>query len=468
MTPVPHRLWARIALTLAVNLLILAALAIALVRQQTNAGLDSFLYSPARERVRELGRDVEEDFPTLSQPERDARLAELRDGLGIELAVYDDSGRLAAGPDLRMPPQVRREVIRGGPDRPKGRRKGPQGPRLFLVKETDPARVWIGYHFPVTLSPDSPPVRHTLTVVTPSLLTNPFFFDWVPWIGAALAALGVSVLCWLPLARRLGRSLRALQAASAEIAEGRFDVDIPVGGKDELGELARAVQRMAGQLARLVHGQRLFLADVAHELCAPLSRLQLSAGILSQRLPPAEQAHVERLERDVAHMSTLVGDLLSFTRGTARAPVLETLDPVAVVAEVLAQEEATGRIAAEIRPGFAVRADREFLVRAIGNLVRNALAYAGAHGPIRILGAPHVDRFRLIVQDSGPGLPESDLESVFAPFYRLDNVRTPGGGGVGLGLSIARGCIESCGGSVHCRNRVPAGLEVVVDLPLAP
>ena len=57
------------------------------------------------------------------------------------------------------------------------------------------------------------------------------------------------------------------------------------------------------------------------------------------------------------------------------------------------------------------------LVRALGNLIRNALAYAGSHGPIRIRGGPQLDRFRLIVQDTGPGLAGTDLESVFAPFY---------------------------------------------------
>ncbi len=132
--------------------------------------------------------------------------------------------------------------------------------------------------------------------------------------------------------------------------------------------------------------------------------------------------------------------------------MLERLDPAAVVREVLVLEEATERMTNEIPAGFAVRADHEFLVRALGNLIRNALAYAGSHGPIRILGGPHLDRFRLIVQDTGPGLPETDIESVFAPFYRLDTVRTPGSGGVGLGLSIVRNWTCSCGGSVSCNR----------------
>ena len=77
--------------------------------------------------------------------------------------------------------------------------------------------------------------------------------------------------------------------------------------------------------------------------------------------------------------------------------MLERLDPAAVVREVLVLEEATERMTNEIPAGFAVRADHEFLVRALGNLIRNALAYAGSHGPIRIRGGPQLDLFRLIV-----------------------------------------------------------------------
>jgi len=71
------------------------------------------------------------------------------------------------------------------------------------------------------------------------------------------------------------------------------------------------------------------------------------------------------------------------------------------------------------------------------------------------------------VEDSGPGLPESELEAVFSPFHTPDTARTPGTGGVGLGLAIVQGCVAACGGTVHCRNRKPHGLEVIVELDAA-
>ncbi len=71
------------------------------------------------------------------------------------------------------------------------------------------------------------------------------------------------------------------------------------------------------------------------------------------------------------------------------------------------------------------------------------------------------------MSDNGPGVPESSLEEIFAPFYRLDPARAQDTGGLGLGLAIVRNCVEACNGSVRCRNRQPRGLEVEIRLPQA-
>ncbi len=452
-----YRLGAQIGITLAVNIGLLVALGLLLFLQQTRTGLESFLYAPARERVRELGRQVEEEFLEAPVRERTARLARIQDGSGLTLSVYDDTVRLVAGPDMGMPAEVEREVLRRS-DRPRTNRRGRGGPPIFVVKEEARDRYWIGYFFPLVLEPGAPPVRHTLAVVSPGLLTVPFFFDWRPWLsGLALASL-VTALCWVPLLRRLTRSIHAVRAASAEIAEGRFNVRIPVSGTDEMAELAGSVRLMAGQLSRLVQGQQRFLADVAHELCAPLSRIQLSTGILEQA---GSSPALERLGRDVAHMSALVGDLLSFTKGTVRQPELVPLDLAALVEKVIAQENDAGLdVGMEIAAGTTVVADEEYLLRALANLVRNAIRYAGADGPIRVSAVGS----QITVRDCGPGLPEADQRMIFSPFYRPDAERTPGIGGAGLGLAIVKSCVEACGGRVSCRNRLPRGFDVVIQL----
>ena len=100
----------------------------------------------------------------------------------------------------------------------------------------------------------------------------------------------------------------------------------------------------------------------------------------------------------------------------------------------------------------------------MSNLVRNAVRYAGADGPITISAACDGDSAVIKVVDSGPGLPPEELDRVFTPFYRLDASRTRETGGAGLGLAIVKSCVESSGGTVQCRNREPHGLEVEIRL----
>lgn len=301
---IPYPLWLQVATTLLLNLTVLAFAGCAALWRQTDAGLSSFLYAPARERVRELGMRIEDEFPGVPPEERSAWLSEPQRPYGVTLLIYEDAGRLIAGPPMAMPSAVEREIVRPAENRPRrfARRRGVRQP-MFLVREPGPSRFWIGYHFPVDMSEGRPPVRHTLAVVADSLLTNSFFFDWRPWISGTLAACGLTVICWLPLVRRLSSSIRSVQTASAEIARGNFDVPVSVPGRDELADLGLSVGTMAKQLAQLVHGQRRFLADVAHELCAPLSRMQLSVGILAQRPWNGRQGGSAFGAGSVAHVS---------------------------------------------------------------------------------------------------------------------------------------------------------------------
>ena len=113
-------------------------------------------------------------------------------------------------------------------------------------------------------------------------------------------------------------------------------------------------------------------------------------------------------------------------------------------------------------------ADPGLLLRALSNLLRNALRYAGDAGPVTISSAARQKSIAIIVTECGPGVPEELISQVFEPFRRVDAARTRGVGGVGLGLAIVKSCIDACQGEIHCRNRQPTGLEVEVLLPSTP
>ena len=461
------RLPGRIGITAATNLLLLAILIGILVAQQDRSGLESLLISPAQEHVRVLGSQIALELAHTPTSGRDALIARYAKQNGFSIILYDRDGNQVAGPDLDPPEQVLSEIRRQPARRwelDETRDPGSDHP-VFLVRQKDPSRYWIGVHIPLETGEPPERIRHALVIVTSSLLGNRFFFDWMPWALGALAALFGSVLCWAPLIRGIMKAIETMRRAAASIAQGHFEVEVPVRRSDELGELGASIESMAQQLARLAHGQRRFLADVAHELCAPLSRIQLSVGILEAKVAGPDQEYVRRLERDIGHMSNLVSDLLSFSKGTARKPEIGPLPLAPLVDEVVSRERhGEGEIALRIDPDSVVLADAEYLRRAVGNLLRNAIAYAGNAGAIRMESKAGPGWVRLLIQDQGPGLPDSELEAVFEPFYRPDASRDRETGGVGLGLAIVKSCVEACGGTVHCRNRKPKGLEVVLEL----
>jgi two-component system sensor histidine kinase CpxA len=255
-----------------------------------------------------------------------------------------------------------------------------------------------------------------------------------------------------------------LSKVTGEIAEGKFEHHLPEERRDELGLLAGEINRMAARLSGFVNGQKRFLGDIAHELCAPIARIQFALGILEQRSAPGT---VDDLQEEVRQMSSLVGELLSFSK-TGMEQSLRQMVPVDVLQiskEAIARESLPADLA--IEPGLMAMADPDYLLRSIANLVRNSHRYAGEAGPVTISARREKSEIAITVADSGPGLPPDEAERIFTPFYRLDTSRNRASGGAGLGLAIVRNCVEACKGTVRFRNRVPTGLEVEIRLPAA-
>ena len=173
------------------------------------------------------------------------------------------------------------------------------------------------------------------------------------------------------------------------------------------------------------------------------------------------------LRDEIQEMSGLVNELLMFSKAgmhPAETPLKSVALDSIVQRAVSHQVPGAGSIQVAIAPTLAVIAYEPYLLRAIANLLRNALRYAGKDGPILVTARQEGSQVLLTVSDCGPGLPERSLEEVFAPFYRPEAARSRDTGGTGLGLAIVKSCIEACRGTVACRNRKPSGLEVTISL----
>jgi two-component system sensor histidine kinase CpxA len=311
-----------------------------------------------------------------------------------------------------------------------------------------------------------------LLAASDSLSGSGMFFDAGPWMIVGVGAVLLSILFWFPLARGFTRSISQITHATEEIAAGRFGGRVNSSRPDELGRLAEAINQMASRLSGFVTGQKRFLGDIAHELCSPIARIQLLLGIIEQRdaQPPADparqesyQAHFDDLREEIQQMSSLVNELLSFSKASLRPGSIK-LQAVALrpLVEQAARREAGGAdaIQCEVQEGICVLADPDLLLRSLANLLRNAFRYAGTAGPITV-SAQSADGAVLIrVCDCGPGVPAESLPLLFDPFYRPESSRDRETGGAGLGLAIVKTCIECCQGTVTCRNREPKGFEV--------
>jgi two-component system sensor histidine kinase CpxA len=265
----------------------------------------------------------------------------------------------------------------------------PHPPEKHFMKHTrHPSRYWSGIRIWIPYRPDVHMRPAILLAVSDSITGNGFFFDPTPWIVAVLIVIALSVLFWIPMIRHITQPLKRMTRAAEEIAKGKFDGVITEDRADEIGRLAKAINHMTSRLGGYVRGQKRFLGDVAHELCSPIARIQLGLGILENRIDAQHKDGMADVVEDVTHMSNLVNELLSFTRAEIDPGkvTLERTPLLPIVTRVLEREKAEHMaFVTRIDPDTKVVADAELLARAMSNLVRNAIRYAGQSGPIHII-----------------------------------------------------------------------------------
>ncbi len=338
---------------------------------------------------------------------------------------------------------------------------------LLVARTKDPSTYWIGLRVPLFLPMTERRLHVLLLARSQSITGNGFFFDPLPWMVVAAAVVFISLLFWLPLIRSITKPLLRMTLAAEEIARGNFAVSIQEARSDEIGRLAKTINHMTARLSAFVKGQKRFLGDVSHELGSPVARIQFGLGILEQRVDPAHQERVRDVMEDVDHMSRLIGELLAFSRAEMNAQAVELgrIKLLPVVQTAVKREcPPSCPVEVNIAPDLEVLASAELLTRALANLLRNAIKYAGETGPLSVRAEEKNQQVALMVRDHGPGVAEEYLDRLFEPFFRLDPSRDRDSGGVGLGLAIVKTCVESCGGRVTARNVPPQGFEVTLIL----
>ena len=283
-----------------------------------------------------------------------------------------------------------------------------------------------------------------------------------PWLGLLVTlAVVIAIGAW-PLARRITRRLERLQARVDALGAGDLGARVEVEGSDEVADLARSFNRAAQRIESLVAVQRTMLASASHELRSPLARMRMALELFATDPRPELR---ERIERDIAELDKLIDELLLASR-LQMGRDLEPSGPVdllALVAEEGARVEAT-----VTGDPIGVAGD----IRLLRHLVRNLFENARQHGgetdiDASVTSDADADGIRLQVCDRGPGIPASERESIFEPFYRPAAMRERGSG-VGLGLHLVKVIAERHGAEVGCYPNEPTGSCFVIRFPSDP
>lgn len=284
------------------------------------------------------------------------------------------------------------------------------------------------------------------------------------WVFASVGLLSL----WL--AHHLTKPLSQLRDVVDRFGSGDMTARVGAKRQDEIGQLGRAFDSMAGRIELLVDSQRRLLTDLSHELRSPLTRLGLAVELA--RTGDNRDAALDRIQLEADRLNSMVAGLLEVTRGEAN-PASVAFGPVqldeltaAIVEDCRVDAAGRGcRIAFKPPVPITIHGNPELLRRAIENVLRNAVRYSPPDDEVSVALTASAGRAMIAVRDHGPGVPAPALPHLFDAFYRVAQTGPDAGKGFGLGLSIARRAVELHKGSITATNAQP-GLNVTISLPL--
>ena len=284
---------------------------------------------------------------------------------------------------------------------------------------------------------------------------TPLQWPWASILSFAITAAIILIsVCWFLLARLTGPILEVSRAADS-FGRGETSGELPVSGPAEVRELIQTFNRMQERLTRFVANRTQLLAALGHDLRSPLTALRVRAEMVDE-----DEAR-DSLITSIEEMQEMVDATLSFARGMANTEAYEAQELGAFLkqlqADMLDAFDLTdnGEVRLRLRP--------KSFRRALRNVLDNAQRY-GKKASVAF--GKEKDYAFITISDNGPGIPETEFEQVFEPFFRLEKSRSRETGGTGLGLTIARTIVRAQGGDILLSNGDDKGLVVKIVLPL--
>ena len=339
---------------------------------------------------------------------------------------------------------------------------------------------------PLARSFDHLRINGPFIVKTPKRQYNEYFIQTVdpqkegfneifdsPWLMSVIVMCVAFPILFF-LSWRLTRPVKELRLAANAIALGDLKINpkIEKQGIKELRDVGRSVNQVVTALQDLNQYQQRLLADISHELKTPLARLQLAVAIIRRR--NGESSEIDRIENEIQKLNTMILDLLSLSRQQVNSHLARAKFPVQQIwfdiLEDAKFEMNENGLALEIHnhippsERYYINGNCQLLSSAVENVIRNAKKYAETR--VSVVLTIHKKNLVIDIEDDGPGVPESEYEQIFRPFYRVDEARARQTGGTGLGLAIVLNAVQQHKGTVVASKASIGGLRVEIVLPL--
>jgi signal transduction histidine kinase len=343
---------------------------------------------------------------------------------------------------------------------------GYRRPSLFLAASQDnPGRIYTARH--VTTAAGDP---LAVVEVSRDLSATVSFLSALRLVvfGSGAIALLAALVGSLFLARYIAHPLRQMESATGAIAGGDFERRLPVTSEDEIGRLARSINRMARDLARLEAARREFIAKISHDLRTPLTAIKGFVVNLQDTAPADVQSTLATMDQQTDRLIRLVNDLLTLSR-LQRGELQLQVVPLDLVSVIRSAASLVGPKAQRLGVSLSMdlpgelplaSADADRLEQVVVNLLDNAIRFTPPGGTVQVRLAAEGQSAILRVLDEGPGLTEEEAARAFEPYYRGP------GGGAGLGLTIVREIVTAHGGQIWLAARPEGGTEAGFSLPL--
>ena len=285
-----------------------------------------------------------------------------------------------------------------------------------------------------------------------------------------LAALLLAGFFAFLVVQRLQELVRSMRT----VAAGDYSYRHPVKGQDEISELGDEFNQLTQRLQTTEKQRRRFVSDASHELKTPLASIRLLADSVVQNEgmdPATVREFVTDIGNEAQRLQRTTEKLLDLSRLDDEVQIVpEPVDvkQVSVDALVLLRPLAAERhvrIKCELEEGCVVMATGDDVFHIIFNLVENAIKYNLPEGSVILRLSSEPDSIRIVVEDTGIGIPEEDRFNIFSRFYRVDKARSREAGGSGLGLSIVHDAVQAHGGSIAVGQNKPRGSRFIVSFP---